>query len=161
MSTRPNRAGDERHLMDHQAADEVHVAAEPIQLGDDDLSPDLPGRLDSRCQLGPSIERVSTFAGLDLHELGCDGVALFPGEPGDRLSLSLQTETAATLPGSRHPDVADDRFSRAKALRPIFRELADLSTNAAAAELNRRGIATPQGGQRHALTVIRLRQRLA
>ena len=38
---------------------------------------------------------------------------------------------------------------RAKALRPIFRELADLSANAAAAELNRRGIATPQGGQWH------------
>jgi DNA invertase Pin-like site-specific DNA recombinase len=47
---------------------------------------------------------------------------------------------------------------RAKALRPIFRELADLSANAAAAELNRRRIATPQGGQWHALTVIRLRQ---
>jgi hypothetical protein len=31
----------------------------------------------------------------------------------------------------------------------------------AATELNRRGLATPQGGQWHALTVIRLRQRLA
>jgi hypothetical protein len=36
-----------------------------------------------------------------------------------------------------------------------------LSANKAATELNRRGLATPQGGQWHALTVIRLRQRLA
>ena len=45
----------------------------------------------------------------------------------------------------------------------LFRltELAGLSANRAAAELNRRGVATPQGGQWHALSVIRLRQRLA
>jgi len=46
-------------------------------------------------------------------------------------------------------------------LRPILTELAGLSANKAAAELNRRGIPTPQGGQWHALTVIRLRQRVA
>jgi hypothetical protein len=40
----------------------------------------------------------------------------------------------------------DEANQHAKALRPIFRELADLSANAAAAELNRRAIATPQGG---------------
>jgi hypothetical protein len=36
---------------------------------------------------------------------------------------------------------------RAKELRPILTELASLSANKAAAELNRRGVATPQGGQ--------------
>src|SRR5262245_7601402 len=96
--------------MDHKAADEVHVAAEPVQLGDDDRALDLPGRLDSRCQLRSPIDRVGTFAALDLYELCRDGIALLPREPGDRLSLSLLAKTAATLPGSRHPDVADDRF---------------------------------------------------
>jgi hypothetical protein len=36
---------------------------------------------------------------------------------------------------------------RAKEVRPILTELASLSANKAAAELNRRGVATPQGGQ--------------
>ena len=49
----------------------------------------------------------------------------------------------------------------AKKLRPILTELAGLSANKAAAELNQRGVATPQGGKWHALTVVRLRQRLA
>jgi Recombinase len=49
---------------------------------------------------------------------------------------------------------------RARELRPILTELAGLSANKVAAELNRRGVPTPQGGQWHALTVIRLRQRL-
>jgi recombinase len=50
---------------------------------------------------------------------------------------------------------------RAKELRPILTELAGMSANATAAELNRRGVPTPQGGQWHALTVIRVRQRIA
>jgi hypothetical protein len=54
-----------------------------------------------------------------------------------------------------------DRNKRAEQLRSILSELAGLSANKAAAELNRRGVPTPQGGQWHALTVIRLRQRLA
>jgi hypothetical protein len=38
---------------------------------------------------------------------------------------------------------------RAKELRPILTELASLSANKAAAKLNRRGVATPHGGQWH------------
>ena len=55
----------------------------------------------------------------------------------------------------------DAANKHAKKLRPILTELAGLSANKAAAELNQRGVATPQGGQWHALTVVRLRQRLA
>jgi hypothetical protein len=40
-------------------------------------------------------------------------------------------------------------------------ELAGMSANKAAAELNKRGIPTPKGAQWHALTVMRLRKRLA
>ncbi len=49
----------------------------------------------------------------------------------------------------------------AERMRPIMQELAALSANAAAAELNRRKIASATGGKWHPITVIRLRRRLA
>jgi DNA invertase Pin-like site-specific DNA recombinase len=51
-----------------------------------------------------------------------------------------------------------EALDRAEALRPI---LVELSHNALARELNRRGIATPQGTAWSPVTVIRLRKRLA
>lgn len=50
---------------------------------------------------------------------------------------------------------------RAEELRPIFAELAGLSDRQAAAELNRRGVTTPQGGRWFAPQVQRVRARLA
>src|SRR5262245_20216539 len=50
--------------------------------------------------------------------------------------------------------------ARAERLRPVIAELMHLSARAAAAELNRRKIETPAGGDWHAVTVIRLRERL-
>src|SRR5215831_12423402 len=50
---------------------------------------------------------------------------------------------------------------RAEALRPVLAELSNLSATAAAAELNRRGVPTPVGARWHAMTIIRLRRRLA
>jgi DNA invertase Pin-like site-specific DNA recombinase len=50
---------------------------------------------------------------------------------------------------------------RADALRPVFVELADLSTRAAAAELDRRGVAMPSGAKWSAMAVLRVRERLA
>jgi DNA invertase Pin-like site-specific DNA recombinase len=55
---------------------------------------------------------------------------------------------------------AAEAKARAKKLRPVLAELAGVSANQAAAELNRRKVATPAGGQWHATTVIRVRQRL-
>jgi DNA invertase Pin-like site-specific DNA recombinase len=49
---------------------------------------------------------------------------------------------------------------RAEELRPLFTELAGLSARKAAEELNHRGIATPGGGKWHAVTVLRVRERL-
>jgi hypothetical protein len=46
-------------------------------------------------------------------------------------------------------------------LRPVLAELAELSLREQAAELNRRGVPTPAGGQWHAVTVKRVRSRLA
>jgi DNA invertase Pin-like site-specific DNA recombinase len=48
----------------------------------------------------------------------------------------------------------------AEKLRPVLEELAGLSANQAAAELNRRQVPTPAGGTWFATQVIRLRQRL-
>jgi hypothetical protein len=49
---------------------------------------------------------------------------------------------------------------RAEALRETMRELEGLSANAAAAELNRRGVLAVRGGGWTAKQVIRVRQRL-
>jgi DNA invertase Pin-like site-specific DNA recombinase len=50
---------------------------------------------------------------------------------------------------------------RAESLRPVFTELSGLSHRAAAAELNRRGITTAEGGQWHAAQMARVRSRLS
>src|SRR5262245_4589826 len=55
---------------------------------------------------------------------------------------------------------AAEARDRAESLRSVFVELAGLSTKAAAAALNARGIATPSGGRWHAMQVHRVRERL-
>lgn len=50
--------------------------------------------------------------------------------------------------------------ARAEALRPLFAELAGLSARAIAAELNKRNVPTPKGGQWAAVTVLRVKARL-
>ena len=57
-------------------------------------------------------------------------------------------------------EIRDAARKRAEELAPIFADLADLSLLALAAELNRRGIATPSGGKWYAQTVKRVRARL-
>jgi DNA invertase Pin-like site-specific DNA recombinase len=49
---------------------------------------------------------------------------------------------------------------RADALRHVFAELADLSTRAAATELERRNVPTPTGAPWNAMAVLRVRERL-
>jgi DNA invertase Pin-like site-specific DNA recombinase len=48
----------------------------------------------------------------------------------------------------------------AERMRPVFAELGGLSARKAAEELNRRGIAAPNGGKWFAMQVIRVRERL-
>jgi DNA invertase Pin-like site-specific DNA recombinase len=55
----------------------------------------------------------------------------------------------------------DAANARAESLRPLFAELAGLSANKIAAELNRRAVPTLKGGKWQALTVIRVQRRLA
>jgi DNA invertase Pin-like site-specific DNA recombinase len=49
---------------------------------------------------------------------------------------------------------------RAEQLRPVFAELVGMSHRGIAAVLNKRGVATPAGGQWHAVTVKRVLERL-
>jgi DNA invertase Pin-like site-specific DNA recombinase len=55
---------------------------------------------------------------------------------------------------------AKEAQARAEELRLVFAELTDLSARKAAEQLNRRGVPTPAGGKWHAVTVIRVRERL-
>jgi DNA invertase Pin-like site-specific DNA recombinase len=55
----------------------------------------------------------------------------------------------------------DAVVERAEALRPVFAELAGMSTRAAAAELDKRGIATLSGAKWSAMAVLRVREQLA
>jgi hypothetical protein len=84
---------------------------------------------------------------------------------GERTRIALPAAKArgVKLGGTNAQSIAnrDEARQRAEELRPILIELAGMSANKAAAELNKREVATPKGGQWHALTVMRLRQRLA
>ena len=51
-------------------------------------------------------------------------------------------------------------MARAETVRPVITKTSHLSTQAAADELNRRGIKTATGKQWHSMQVLRVRQRL-
>lgn len=65
--------------------------------------------------------------------------------------------TGAEILAPRHRAEAN---ARAAELAPIMAELVDLSANQAAAELNRRKVASASGGKWYPATVIRLRERI-
>ena len=71
--------------------------------------------------------------------------------------LNSLSSAQAALPSERSHRQAT---ALAERMRPVMTELADLSAQKAAAELNRRKIASATGGKWYAATVIRLRERL-
>jgi hypothetical protein len=99
---------DERGSLRHEARDERDVAAQPIQLRDDDRRLDLARRRECCGQPRPTLERVGALAGLNLDELGDDVEALGRGKGRDRLALRLEPEARASLAGGADADVADD-----------------------------------------------------
>ena len=70
INVRTQFRDDEGNLLDHQPADEVHISAQPIQLGDDDR----------------------TLAGLDLGKFGRNGKALAAGKLRVRRTLCLKAK---------------------------------------------------------------------
>jgi DNA invertase Pin-like site-specific DNA recombinase len=83
---------------------------------------------------------------------------------GERTKAALAAAKAkGTKLGGRRAkslETREEARDRAEALRSTFTELAHLSANALAGELNRRGVATPTGKPWSPVTVIRVRKRL-
>jgi hypothetical protein len=77
--------------------------------------------------------------------------------------LAAAKKRGVKLGGLNAKGIAEQQAARERAaqLRPIFAELADLSARKVAEELNRRGVPTPTGGKWHAVTVLRVRERLS
>ena len=77
-----------------------------------------------------------------------------------RQSEGHQGEGARSAALAVRPTIAASAEVFAERLRPVLAELTELSANAAAAELDRRGFATARGGKWSARSVINLRGRL-
>lgn len=77
-------------------------------------------------------------------------------------ALAAAKARGVVLGGMTAGSIASQQAAAAFAerLRPVFVELAGLSARKTAEELNRRAIAAPNGGQWHAMQVIRVRERL-
>ena len=111
----------------------------------------------SRCfdggsELRPAVDGVGALARLVLLESSGDGEALRLREGGDGVKLGGWTA------GSERS--AKEAAALAERMRPVMAQLAGLSAHKAAAELNRRKIASATGGKWYAATVIKLRDRL-
>ena len=80
-----------------------------------------------------------------------------------KAGLAAAKRKGAVLGGrnSQSDRTAAEAAARAESLRPLLAELSQMSANQAAAELNRRKVPTPAGGQWFATQVIRLRERVA
>src|SRR5262249_26286009 len=86
---------------------ERHVAAQPIQLGDDDRALASSGIGQRGGKPRPAIKRVGAFAGLDLGKFGGDGKALATGKLRVRRTLRLKAEAGAALLLRGDADVGD------------------------------------------------------
>jgi DNA invertase Pin-like site-specific DNA recombinase len=77
-------------------------------------------------------------------------------------ALAAKKAQGIKLGGLREKGIQarDEANARAEILRPVFAELADLSANAIARELNARRIKTTSGRPWSAVTVIRVQRRL-
>jgi DNA invertase Pin-like site-specific DNA recombinase len=80
-----------------------------------------------------------------------------------KAALKAAKERGVQLGGVRAKSIENQQEAKAfaDALRPVFAELAGFSARKAAAELNARGITTPEGSKWFATQVIRVRGRLA
>ena len=100
---------DERRLVAHQTADEMHVAAESIELGHDDRRAlaALLGGAQRRGELRSPVKRVGALARLDLAE-GLQQVITFRlGEARERGGLRLKAKTGLTLTSCRNAGVGN------------------------------------------------------
>ena len=69
VRVRAQLRNDEGHTMAHQAADEMHVAGEPVELRHQHGAFRLPGVRERRRKLGTALKRVGTLASLNFGAL--------------------------------------------------------------------------------------------
>jgi hypothetical protein len=91
----------------HQACDERHIAAEPVELGDDDRAFELARLVEGYPQLGAQIQGVVALARLDLDMLASELELLGFSEAPDRLALSVEAQSRTALPIGRDAQVGD------------------------------------------------------
>ena len=80
---------DERHPVRHQAADEVHVAGQPIELRHRDGALRFAGVGQRRGELRAPLEGIAALAGLDLQVFADQFQAFGCGKAGDDVALRL------------------------------------------------------------------------
>jgi hypothetical protein len=91
---------DERHLLRHQAAYEVHVTGQAIELGDDDRALGFSRSCERSGKFRAAVQRIGAFAGLDLDVLADEIDSFGLGKPLNGRSLCINAEPAFALLGS-------------------------------------------------------------
>jgi hypothetical protein len=89
----PEIGDQERHPVHHEAADEVHVAAEAIKLGDSEMTFVLLRVRQCGSELGTPVEGIVALAGVYLDKLINDVEVLGFGKVDQRRPLRIETET--------------------------------------------------------------------
>src|SRR5262245_26371929 len=97
----------------------MHVAAQAVQLGDDNRSAQLLGGFERRCELRALVESIGAFAGFNLDKLGRDVERFGSGELRDGLALGLQTEARTALRLGRNTVIGNDWAGHFRALYTV------------------------------------------
>ena len=99
---------DKRHALCHQPADEMHVARQPIQFRDYDLSAETLSFEEGRLKLRPLAERIGSSAALDFDKAI---VILLGAYQGDVLALGKAADCVDLRPAeSGHATVIEVTF---------------------------------------------------
>ena len=104
----PEFGYDEWDALGHQPRDQRNVAAEPVEFGHDDRTPELARPVQGQAQLRPEIERIGALARFDLDMFGCDDKPFARGEAGNGLALRLDAEARPALLARRDADIGDE-----------------------------------------------------
>lgn len=112
---------DEGNALRHQPGDEVDIARQAVELGDDNRASHL-SRLRQCCgEHWTAMECVAPLPGLDLDQFGHDGVALSVAEAADAVALRFKTKTAPALALRGYPQIGDGcLIVRHDALSPVL-----------------------------------------
>ena len=83
--------------MNHEPTDEMHVAAEAIQLGDGDVASLFPRCSQCGPELRSAVEGIRALARFDFYKLAGDLETFSLGKVAEGLPLGLDTQSRAAL----------------------------------------------------------------